>query len=1200
MAATGFLAQMFNTTRRRARTLNDIRAEDDLRTISKDDSGPCRLPVVFGNDDFFLTNKHAWTAVRVPSKTSGFLSKRAREEYFRSALRFFSKDMPAEKENAGQILVTNRVVSMDEWETQILDPDSPYNPRLTSGYQAYVRGARRAIDASSFSETATYLFVRNGSRGGSGMTRFLHAAVDTILAGAGMDDAQPDEAEVAFWRPQAQMIRKSLRSTWLGAEPVPRRELEWVIRHQDTPGLPTPDVSPSDEEKWGAGAWRTALSSYTEEVNLGVLNNHRYRGLKVDGPTGTGTSYVAFLPVAVIPQAVRFDSNWLNFASSLDFPVDVNIHFEVIGATAVERELEKAIETAEAQEAEAAEVGVQDTTTTTQRQTLDQTKTQVQMNRSPMVYWQATFAVYAEDPRTLMDRIQALRQHYSAIQFELECPPMDQRELYYQSFPGAQVTLSDWFHRTDAAYLAAGQPWLDQTIGNSVDVPGDYQGFTLEVDASGNLKRGVPFFYNLFSVVDGQGKAPTEGVVASPGAGKRLPLDTPILMADGTWKTLGDLIVGDRIRGVHGPVTVTLLSPIKEDAEALLLVFDDGTAQVCDPEHRWTFYGPKATATTWAPSDHHDAPTAALVDLMARVDPFDTTTAEHLAAAVGDNDRVADYQHASRLLETNAVGEWWTRDLAEAVLAARGVQTTSCAVTITAAEAAELLAQGRTLTLPLADPIIFTGHPATAPDEVTTLASSITDGTALPADVAAALLWPLADRRTLLATVLPTDGTALEADPGVVEHLATLAAATGVGVHTALDRIKATGTTVRTLVSIENATSVPMRCITVDAPDHLYLAGTRLLPTHNTVSRGLKPVHEDALRGVTQYVWDPKGDFIPLYRHAADLMLDPAKVRMVDLGDPKVSISLDAYSVAEYDPAEQIDQREATAREVLRLLAREQTSNENPDASINRSVIDQAVMAVMKAEETTGVAPTMQRTLDVLRQWAAEENLPSIRRDNKRDDFVDAAELLLRQYEAIARDSMGRLLFLDPAQGGTLDIEEGVLTIFVAMKLKTTGPDEEQTPTTVVGDTIAAMMTDYIRSLLSRLPVKVQKAATFDEWHVIKRTARADALVDWMRRMGRSRRCAVRQMSQSANDLSASSLAVVWVGWATEESEAQASCRLLGIEPTTQNVETILGLRKGEFIFKDGFKRYARVFVVFWDSSVLDLFNTEAISKRED
>lgn len=1194
MSATGFLSTVLSQATRRARALKEIRNEDDARLVSKSDAGPCRLPIVFSNDSFFLTRDGAWTGMRIPTKSSGFLSARARQEYYRSAQKVFAKDLPKEKENAGQILVTNRVVSMDEWETQILDPTSKYNPNLTSGYQAYVREARRNIEASSFSQPETYLFVRQGSRGGTGVTKIVNQVVDLVLAGAGMDDSQPDKEEVSYWEPQATNLRRTLSSTWLQAQPVTRRELEWVVRHQDMPGLPTPDVSPSDEQEWGAGAWRTALSSYTEEIPLGIINRRRYYGLRVDGPTGAGTSYVAFLPIASIPQAVRYDANWLDFASKTDFPVDINLHFEVIGAAAVERQLDKATETAEAQLDEAADVGAQDSVTATQHAQLDQTRTQMAMNKSPMVYWQAVMSVYADDRETLLDRISSLIQHYNAIHFELVCPDKDQRELYFQSFPGAPVTLDDWFHRTDTQFFAACQPWLSQAIGNSVDIPGDYQGYSLEVDSSGNLKRGRPFFFNLFSVVDGQGKAPTEGVVASPGAGKRLPLTTPILREDGTWTTMGDLRVGDRIWSTHGPTAVTRLSPVKEDAPALRMVFDDGTTQVCDPEHRWTFMGPDAPS--WPVPDQNE-PDGALSGLLTSNDPEDTTTPEQLATLVGDSQRAEDYLRASERLRPDGSGRFRMRDLCREVLEDRGADTGACGITITAQEARTLLDEGRALSLPLADPLTLP-EAAVRPDalDAPTLARLVTAGSASSADVESALIWPEHDRRRLLEAVLG-DPEGLAADGDVVEALATLAAATATGVVTSPGRIRATGSTSRCLVAIEPVPSVPMRCITVDSPNHLYLAGTRLLPTHNTVSRGLKPVHEDALRGVTQYVWDPKGDFRPLFNSARELMLDPDKVRLIDLGDPKVSISLDAFTVAEYDPDNLIDSRESSAREVLRLLAREQTSNENPAAITYRGVIDQAVSAVIEAEKTTQVAPTMQGILAVLRDWREEINLPPFRREEKKENFIDAVEDLLRQYEAIARDSMGRLLFLDPSQGGSLDVEEGVLTIFVAMKLKTTDPGEEQTPTTVVGDTIAAMMVDYIRSLLSRLPIPVQKSATFDEWHVIKRTKRADALVDWLRRMGRSRRCAVRQMSQSAKDLSASSLACVWIGWSTEETEAEASCDLLGIEKTTANVETIMHLNKGEFIFRDGFGRLARVFVDFWDTSVLEIFRTEAMAQ---
>ena len=38
----------------------------------------------------------------------------------------------------------------------------------------------------------------------------------------------------------------------------------------------------------------------------------------------------------------------------------------------------------------------------------------------------------------------------------------------------------------------------------------------------------------------------------------------------------------------------------------------------------------------------------------------------------------------------------------------------------------------------------------------------------------------------------------------------------------------------RAIVSIRPVPSVPVRCITVDSPDHLYLAGESMIPTHNT------------------------------------------------------------------------------------------------------------------------------------------------------------------------------------------------------------------------------------------------------------------------------------------------------------------------------------------------------------------------------
>lgn len=872
---------------RRARALRSLRREDDMRLMSKNDDGPYRLPIIFGNDTMFLTKEAAWVGMRVPNKNSGFQDDKGKRTYFNGALRLFTQNMPSDVQNGGQLLISNRTMLMDEWEAGILDPDSKYNPGLTQGYKSYIRAARKAIDANEFSERKCSLIVRLGARR-SGMRKYVLDAVDNVFGAVGVDDSHPMPDEVSAWSEEASNLASTMHGSWLNATTMTRRELEWLTRNQDTPGLPTVDVAPTDETEWGAGAWRTCLSSYTTPVTLGTDKRRIYRGLKVEGPTGTGTSYVAFLPIATIPQGITFDSNWIDYANLVGFPVDLCMHFEVINPNKAEEEIAKAIHVADSQQAEDAAAGETDQTTDIQRQGLEDARTRTRMSRAPLTYWQAVFAVHADSPDILLRRVLDLIAHYRNIDFGLECPNYDQRELYYQAFPGAEPTLHDWWHRTDAQYLAAGQPWLETNVGNAADVVGDYQGIIMRLDADGKLRPGGPFFFNISTLADNQGKAPTEAVIGDPGAGK-------------------------------------------------------------------------------------------------------------------------------------------------------------------------------------------------------------------------------------------------------------------------------------------------------------------------TVSRGLKPVHEDALRGVTQVVWDPKGDFKPLWEHASALMLAPEKVKVVDLADPSSSITLDAIAIAEYDPDQKIDERAQSAQEVLTALAGEYMGDS--DRAEYSRVIKKAVLSVIddadKHPDDPRRAATMERVLGLIQAWAREEALPSLRSEEARNRWIDHSEILSEHFTMIRRSTLGRLLFIPPSSGSILDVEKGALVIFNASRLKTTEAGQSQTPSTVVGDTIAALMTDYIRSLLYRLPVHIVKSATFDEWHVIKRTSRANALVDWMRRMGRSRRCSVRQLSQQATDVDKDSLAVVWCGWCLNENSAAASCDLLGLEATDANIQMIMGLGKGEFILRDGYGRIARVAVHFWDQKLLELFNTQAVDQVE-
>lgn len=85
------------------------------------------------------------------------------------------------------------------------------------------------------------------------------------------------------------------------------------------------------------------------------------------------------------------------------------------------------------------------------------------------------------------------------------------------------------------------------------------------------------FFIPLFATPD------------SPVKTARLDLDTLVPKADGTWTTMRDVQVGDVLVGSNGqPVTVTQVHPVVQSNEAWELQFHSGDTVVADDEHRWS------------------------------------------------------------------------------------------------------------------------------------------------------------------------------------------------------------------------------------------------------------------------------------------------------------------------------------------------------------------------------------------------------------------------------------------------------------------------------------------------------------------------------------------------------------------------------------------------------------------------------------
>jgi replicative DNA helicase len=350
-----------------------------------------------------------------------------------------------------------------------------------------------------------------------------------------------------------------------------------------------------------------------------------------------------------------------------------------------------------------------------------------------------------------------------------------------------------------------------------------------EIDAiasRGGESQGLPTgFADLDSLTNGLHPGQMVIVAARPGVGKALALDTPLPTTHG-WSTMGEVSVGDQLIGVNGhPTTIIAATEVMLGRPCYEVEFSDGTVIVADAEHQWAVNGRVTTTEQLAHTSGAAVPAHGALHLPERdypVSPYALGvwlgggTASGGVLLGGNPDLV----EALRLegVEPAESGEVFHGELAEAL--------TDLGVWDDHDLPAEYLRgseeQRRALLAGLLD-----------------AAGTVEDGL-----IRLTVSEPISVRARELVLSLGYSCSAAPAwdSPGGEFDRSVLAFDSGADEVFRLGRNNdlhkrqrtAAGPVTRRIVRVSPVGSVPVRCVEVEATDHLYLASRSLIPTHNS------------------------------------------------------------------------------------------------------------------------------------------------------------------------------------------------------------------------------------------------------------------------------------------------------------------------------------------------------------------------------
>ncbi|MGM9988168.1 MAG: ATP-binding protein [Bacillaceae bacterium] len=299
--------------------------------------------------------------------------------------------------------------------------------------------------------------------------------VYSIYSKTGLDFYDiPEEIILSYHKSEKRVFSKIIGR--VKAEQLDETMIQWLIRRNWYRGIkhvpiwkdwsPTYIVSTEDTQVKA----RRPVTNEIIRLTEGLIDESRKRSLLIkqviNGEEKEG--HVAFLTVSNVPYEMSFpDDEWIYMMQFLDFPLEMSIRTEPIENRKALSSIRNKQKELKDQDRHARETNNDTNLNILQgRQEAYELEAFLETSRMPLIKTSIVFVVSASDEEELRRRIEAVKDMYGDLMFQIEQPYGDQWLLFNECLIGSKRYVHDYIQYMEPATVASGMFSATRQLGD--------------------------------------------------------------------------------------------------------------------------------------------------------------------------------------------------------------------------------------------------------------------------------------------------------------------------------------------------------------------------------------------------------------------------------------------------------------------------------------------------------------------------------------------------------------------------------------------------------------------------------------------------------------------------------------------------------------------------------------------------------------